>query len=135
MFRENIHGRDIELVLARREKFTDQLRAADALYIHGGGTEELYDSLKGYPDFIELVRKKKLVVGSSAGAYVLARYSLDYAEGSVVRKRFGILPIKIHCHFDPVKRARIIEQFKAVDPENALETVLLKDCETRIYFV
>jgi len=125
--------KDIKYVFATRENFIEQLRKADALYIHGGGTSELFSDLKKFPEFVEEVKKKKVVIGSSAGAYALAEYSIDYAENSEPLQGFGILPIKIFCHFEDRFRKILEEKFKKVDQNGELELVLLRDCEMRIF--
>ncbi|OGI26171.1 MAG: hypothetical protein A3J76_01845 [Candidatus Moranbacteria bacterium RBG_13_45_13] len=132
MFRKYIK-KDIKYIFAEREKLIYQMRNADALYIHGGGTDTLFDDLKKYPDFVEEVKNKKVVVGSSAGAYVLAKYSIDYAENSKPVERFGILPIKIFCHFEDRFEKILKEKFEKVDKNSELELVLLRDCEMRIF--
>ncbi|MEA3449784.1 MAG: hypothetical protein U9Q85_02290 [Patescibacteria group bacterium] len=78
------------------------------------------------------MKKKKVVIGSSAGAYVLAEYSIDYADRSEPVKRFGVLPIKIFCHFEESSLKVLEDKFKKVDKDNKFELVLLKNCETKI---
>jgi hypothetical protein len=46
---------------------------------------------------------------------------------------FGILPIKIICHFKESMKDLVEEKFKKVDPENKLEPVILRDCEINIF--
>ena len=132
LFNKNIPNKKIDYVFAKRASFIEELKKADVLYIHGGGTDELFDDLKKYPDFVDEMKKKKAVIGSSAGAYILAEYSIDYANRSEVTKRFGILPIKIFCHFDERHRKILEDKFRKVDEDNKFELVLLGDCETKI---
>ena len=132
LFNSNIPNNKLNLVLAKRESFIDDLRKADALYIHGGGTDELFNDLKKYSNFIDEIKKKKLVVGSSAGAYVLAKYSIDYSDRSEAAERFGILPIKIFCHFEEGNRKILEDKFSKVDENDEFELLLLKDCEIKI---
>lgn len=132
LFKNNISNKKFNLILAKRETFIDDLKKADILYIHGGGTDELYSDLKQYPDFIDEMKNKKAVIGSSAGAYVLAEYSIDYVDRSEAKKRFGVLPIKIFCHFEEKNRKMLEEKFRKVDENDIYETIFLKDCETKI---
>lgn len=130
---QNYIRKNIDYIPANRKEFISQLKKADAVYIHGGGTEELYRDLeKQQSEFEKEIMNKKLVVGSSAGAYVLAEYSIDYAGESKPVRRFGILPIKIHCHFEEKNRKSLEEKFKQVDPKDKLETVFLKDGEMKV---
>ncbi len=131
-FSKKIADKNLNFVFAKRDNFIEDLRKADALYIHGGKTDELFNDLKKYPNFIDEVKKKKVVIGSSAGAYVLAKYSIDYPDRSEAKKRFGILPIKIFCHFEESRRKTIESKFAKVDKDNKFELVLLEDCETRV---
>jgi len=133
VFEKNITDKNLEYVFASHEDFIKQLKEADALYLHGGMTDGLHDYLKDYPEFVQEAKKKKLVIGSSAGAYVLAEYSIDYADKSKAEKRFGFLPIKIHCHFEDKNKKALEEKFKKVDPENKYKTLYLRDCETKSY--
>ena len=132
LFNDNIPNKKINYVFAERANFIEELRKADVLYIHGGGTDELFNDLKKYPDFVDEMQKKKLIVGSSAGAYILAEYSIDYPNRSEVMKRFGVLPIKIFCHFEEKNRKILEAKFSKVDKNDEFELVLLKDCETKI---
>jgi peptidase E len=132
IFRKYI-PKDIKYVFAEHGNFIEQLKKADALYMHGGGTNELFETLKKYPDFAQEVKKKKVIIGSSAGAYALAKYSIDYAEGSEPLQGFGILPIKIFCHFEDRLRNTLVEKFRKVDKSGKWELVLLRDCEMRIF--
>jgi len=133
LFKNNI-SRKFNTVFTKRESFIEDLKKADILYIHGGKTEELFDDLKKYPDFVDEMKKKKAVIGSSSGAYILAEYSIDYANRSEVKKRFGVLPIKIFCHFKENNRKVLESKFEKVDKNNEFEFVLLKDCEIKVIF-
>ena len=132
LFNINIPDKKLNLVLAKRKNFIEELKKSDVLYIHGGGTDELFNDLKKYPDFVDEMKKKKAVIGSSAGAYVLAEYSIDYADRSEVMKRFGVLPIKIFCHFKERNRKILEDKFSKADKKDEFELVMLKDCETKI---
>ncbi|MEO6508631.1 MAG: hypothetical protein ABIO02_01640, partial [Patescibacteria group bacterium] len=57
----------------------------------------LYNTLSKIPDFKELI-ENKVVVGSSAGAYVLSKYF--YSNGlKQIYNGMGILPIKVIAHY------------------------------------
>ncbi|MFZ2193352.1 MAG: Type 1 glutamine amidotransferase-like domain-containing protein [Candidatus Moraniibacteriota bacterium] len=123
----------INYVFAKRNNFIEQLRKVDGLYIHGGDTDKLFETLKSYPEFIEEMKKKKLVAGSSAGAYILSEYSIDYPEKTEAIKRFGVLPIKIFCHFEEKDRKFFEEEFRKVDKNEELETIFLRNCEMAVF--
>ncbi len=132
-FESYIKNKKIKYVLAKRKNFIQQLKEADAIYIHGGETEKLFETLKKYPEFLAEVKKKKLVVGSSAGAYVLAKYYVsDSNWNKEAAAMLGILPIKISCHFQEKFRKRVENKFKKIDPRNKLRTILIPECEMEI---
>lgn len=133
LFQEHITDKKINYIFALRDKFIEQLEESDVLYMHGGGTDELYNDLKQFSKFSEEMKNKKLVIGSSAGAYVLAKYSVDYTDRSVAEERFGILPIKIYAHYEDKDKELLMNKFNKVDLDNVYELVLLRDCETAIY--
>jgi peptidase E len=131
LFRKNIPDKNLEFTFAKRENFIEQIKEADAVYIHGGDTDELFADLKKYPNFLEEIQKKKLVIGTSAGAYIWAKYSLSSSEENQITERFGILPIKVTAHFQEENRSIFEKKFKQIDPEEKYENVFLRDCEAR----
>ncbi|EKE11830.1 MAG: hypothetical protein ACD_15C00016G0005 [uncultured bacterium] len=131
-FERYMNGKKVTYVFAEREDFMRQLKKTDAIYIHGGDTIKLLEDLKKYPEFPEEIRKKKLVVGSSAGAYVLAKYFINYSHENDAKQGFGILPIKIFCHFKDEQREILEEKFRKADEAEELELILLRDFEMKI---
>jgi peptidase E len=120
-------------VCANHDNFTEQVRNADVLYIDGGDTNEIITILKKYPEITNSdTLANKTIVGSSAGAYVLAKYYYSASSGGI-HEGLGILPIRIICHYKS-------HEFEAKEdplalmsrcPDN-LELVVLKDYEWKV---
>ncbi len=126
---EKSGGKKLNIVLAKEENFVDQLRNAHAIYMRGGDTQRLLNVLRKFTEFSEAI-KGKTVAGSSAGAYVLAKY---YYSGSKrdIFEGLGILPIKIICHYN--EDFSEVRELMERDYPSDLELVLLKDCEWRSF--
>ena len=78
--------------------FKEQLQDADVIYMRGGNTDKLIETLKPIENFGELIQNK-VVSGSSAGACALSRYFHTGAADSKVREGLGILQIKTFVHY------------------------------------
>jgi len=98
---------DIRFVLAESDLtvFVNQIKEADVVYLHGGETPLLKEKLSKVNNLAELF-KGKVVVGSSAGVYVLSKYyySNDYDN---IFEGLGILLIKSFCHYDDSKKEKL----------------------------
>lgn len=123
-------GKIIHTVRATEENFMNELKNADAIYLRAGDTQKLKATLDKYPDFIEAI-KGKVVSGSSAGVYVLAKYYFTNSLNKVM-EGYGCVPARVVCHY----KSEIHPTPENVDPvgemekyDNNLELVLLKDYE------
>lgn len=96
-FASCLDGAGPNFVLARKEEFIEQLKEADVLYLKGGDTKMLADSLASSPGWEKLLTGK-CCAGTSAGAEVIAKYSynLDYLS---FYEGMGLLPVKILVHY------------------------------------
>jgi peptidase E len=124
---DNARGKEINVVLASVEHFVDQLSQAGALYMRGGSTQKLLSVLKRYPAFSKLIAGK-VVAGSSAGAYVLAKYFYSQDERAVGRG-LGLLPIGVIAHFD--NNQEELDQLKQA--AKGLEVVTIPDSEFKVF--
>lgn len=121
----------LNFVLATEKDFIEQLRGADALFLHGGETNKLLAKLKNYPNFTEAI-KGKTVVGSSAGAYVLSKYFHSASQGDI-HEGLGILPIKTICHYESPKfEVRDDAIVSMAGYPHDLDLVVLKDYEWKV---
>lgn len=153
-FGKAIPEAEIEFIMASADKFLEQLSSADAVYFRGGDTKRLkerLEAIEGWQSKLE----DKIVIGSSAGAYILAKHYLDLSsEQPSLGEGFGLLPIKIAAHYEsdffskPVQKTRSIESGPEVviekidwrnvdkimaETEPELEYVPLREGEFRIF--
>lgn len=127
---EQSEDKELKVLLATRDNFMEQLRNADAIYMRGGNTDKLLSALKQYPDFEKTI-EGKIVAGSSAGAYVLAKYYHSASKGGI-HEGLGLLPIRVVCHYNSdgfEKKDDPIALMKKYPDD--LELVVLKDYEWR----
>jgi len=97
---------------ANKDKFIQQIKSANVIYIHGGNTLLLNKHLSKIENFNKLIQDK-VIVGSCAGAKVLGKYS--YSENrSRVEANLGILSIKIFCHYakEKVNKLKKLKEYK-----------------------
>ena len=78
------------------DDFEEKINNADVIYFHGGNTKLLIKCLKAY-DLAKLL-EGKLVIGSSAGAAMLAKtyWSATYRQPG---KGLGIVPANVMVHY------------------------------------
>lgn len=125
---ERVEGsKAIKYSIATEKDLEGQLDKSDIVYIHGGDTDLLIESIQKHSDFINEI-KGKIVAGESAGTYLLSRcfYSKTLQE---IRDGLGIIPVKVVCHFKGKNEDKLNDC-----PDN-LEKLLLKDFEHKVYFV
>jgi len=78
----------------------------------------------------------KTIAGSSAGAYVIGKYSAfhDDESGGKIRKGLGLLPLRVVTHYESLDmppNPEAFELLKNTEPE--IELVLLRDFEWKVY--
>lgn len=106
-FSDYVPKKKIELVLAsdNKDKFIEQLKASEAIFLPGGDPAPLYDFLKKTANLKELI-KDKLVIGSSAGSWVLSKYYCLFKTDEIC-EGLGILPIKTLVHWTEDQSAKL----------------------------
>jgi len=125
-FKGNGKDKKFNFEIATIENFSGQIKKADIIYLHGGETLKLLETLKGYPDLAESLTGK-IVVGESAGAYVLSTCFYSKTEGGLL-KGLGFVPVKTICHYIGENKEKLNECPKE------LETLLLKDYQFKVFF-
>jgi peptidase E len=90
---------------AKKDTFLKQVDAADVIYLHGGDTKLLLDSLPPV-DTLKERFKGKLVIGSSAGANVLAT---NYWSSSraVPNRGLGLVNANIMVHYGTLNHEKL----------------------------
>ena len=131
------HAKEFTFLLADENKFMEQLKESDALYIRGGSTPKLLRSLEKYDNFRDTL-EGKTIAGSSAGAYVVGRYSAfhDDESGGKVREGLGLLPLRVVTHYESSDMPPNQEALTSlVNMAQELDLVLLRDFEWKVFKV
>lgn len=96
------------------EEAREVLLGASLVYFGGGSTEVLYDVIQkwGGKQLLEdALENDVILVGLSAGAYVLAKEWRHFEDGKVeTGPGFGLADITIECHSTDDSRKAIAEQ-------------------------
>lgn len=95
-FASNLPETRVEIRLATRENFFEELEWCDTIYFRGGDID-LVTIMVQYPDWQNRLHEKT-VAGSSMGAYMLSTYYLDILTNSV-EKGCGITNTKVGVHW------------------------------------
>jgi peptidase S51-like protein len=82
---------------AKLDSLADQAKLFDVLYFHGGNTRLLIDTMREFEN-LRSVFKNKLIVGSSAGANMLAKNFWSSSKQKPFRG-LGILDINVMVHY------------------------------------
>ncbi|MEK7179844.1 MAG: Type 1 glutamine amidotransferase-like domain-containing protein [Patescibacteria group bacterium] len=123
-FERNKENKNISFEVADEKSFVEQVKTADIVYLHGGNTLKLLETLKKFEN-LEKLFEGKIVAGESAGAYVLSSFFYSKKVGGIFQG-FGFVPIKTICHYT----GEDLEKF----PDNSkLETLLLQDYQYQIF--
>lgn len=110
-FRKHLPNKKFEIQLADPEKFIEQVKWANVIYLRGGRTSQLIELLNKNKGWYKELDGKTLA-GTSAGANAIAKYyygldSLKLCEG------LGLLPIKVIVHWRSDYNAPNIDWDKA----------------------
>ena len=126
-FTKNSNGRNISFELAEEEKFLEQIPSADVIYLHGGSTKKILETIVKFSNLDELF-KGKIVAADSAGVNAISKYC--YSQRGGILRGVGIIPYKIICHYTEELKDKIEELNKY---DNNLELLLLKELETKVF--
>lgn len=96
-FEKNLLDIKLDIQLADPASFIQQVEWAHVIYLRGGENARLIDSLKQSKEWATHL-SGKTVVGTSAGASVLAKYyySVDHLT---LGEGLGLVPIKVLVHY------------------------------------
>lgn len=135
--KEQSQDKNLNFIQASEENFIDQLRQSDAFYMRGGSTPKLLGILKNYDNLKDKL-DGKTIAGSSAGAYVIGKYSAfhDDESGGKVREGLGLLPLRVVTHYessDMPPNPEALALLVKTAPE--MEIVKLKDFEWKVFVV
>ncbi len=88
---------NFELILADPDKFEQQVKEADVVFLRGGETDVLLDLLRKIPNWTKDL-EGKTIAGSSAGAMAIAKYSHALEKNEFI-EGLGLLPVKVIAHW------------------------------------
>lgn len=124
-FERNKGNKKLSFVVAEPQFFPEQIKHADVIYIGGGTTVRLMETLNKYNNLKEFF-SGKIVAGESAGANCLSSYCYSKSGGGVI-KCLGLLPIKMISHYDGEHK----EDIEAISEK--LEILLLPNYQYKIF--
>ncbi len=111
---------------ASPEEARETLLSASLVYLGGGDTQVLYDTLEkwGGEELLEEVSNAGVILaGLSAGAYVLAKGWRHYEDGKVrTGDGFGLADVVVECHSTDESR-------EAITKETDENFIPLRNCE------
>lgn len=94
---EQKFGNFAEFVMAEKDAFAEQVKAADVVYFHGGSTNSLVDAMRAYPG-IEKEYAGKIIIGSSAGANYLSSCGFSPSINDIGQSG-GIVDVAVVVHY------------------------------------
>lgn len=119
--------RRVDVVCATYADFIEQAQSARAIFITGGETGALVKDVEKFPEFVDSIRGK-VVAGTSAGAYLFAKYYFSSERG--VCEGLDVVPIKIIGHYGNSDFKGTEDSLKLLQGHGEeLETVVLNECE------
>ena len=104
-FNLNNTNKILNFEIADKKLFSEQIKKADIIYLYGGETLKLFKTLNEYNNFSELI-KGKVVVGESAGAYVLSTCFYLKSLGDCF-EGLKLVPVKTICHYEGENREKL----------------------------
>ena len=135
-FSRNLPERKLELVLAKPDKFIEQVKWADSIYIRGGENKPLFNELRKHKDWEKELNNKTLA-GTSAGAHAISKYYYGLDGRDVIKEGLGLLPVNVVVHYRSDYNAPNIDWDRAdvviEDYEEDLEVIKLREGEFKVF--
>jgi hypothetical protein len=98
LFHNEIPDFAVDFVLARENLFVKQIEEADVVYFRGGETQRMHDTLLKIQDWQDAL-SDKIVIGASAGAYVISSFYVHPGQLPELRNGFGLAKVKTVAHY------------------------------------
>ena len=125
-FNKNKHRKALSFDVANEETFLKQVVWADIVYLHGGISLKLLNTLKQFSNLKQLF-EGKIIAGDSAGANVLSAVFYSERAGGVFNG-LGILPIRTICHYSEKYKDKFVED------TFGLETLFLLEYRYKVFY-
>ncbi len=129
-FEKNRGNKTISFETANEKEFSDQIARSDVIYLHGGRSVKILETLSKFKNLGQLF-KGKTIAGDSAGANVLSVCFYSRASDGIF-EGLGILPIKLIPHYSEDQNEKLQELKKR---HSDMETVILSEYQTRIFYL
>ncbi len=126
-FKKSNPIKTFEFRVATEETFVEDCAWADLIYLHGGKTVKILETMEKF-DHVEEIFKDKTVGGDSAGANCLGVYSFS-KNSKEIRKGLSLIPYKIVAHYEKGTPNPLAD----IEPE--IETILLEEYETKFFLI
>ncbi|MFA5163276.1 MAG: Type 1 glutamine amidotransferase-like domain-containing protein [Patescibacteria group bacterium] len=107
-------------------RFLEQIKSSDVVYVRGGSTEKLLETILPIKDRLLSAWDNKVYAGSSAG--VMAISHLTRSNIGPWRHGLGLIPLNSFVHYGSEFRLDL-EACQNDHPENSLEYLLLPETE------
>ena len=107
LFERNSEDISLSFEIAKESNFLAQVKRADVVYLRGGDTLKLLNTLKVYND-LKNNFLGKVIAGESAGAYVLSNCFYSKTIGGVM-SGLGHVPVNTICHFEDKNADKLSE--------------------------
>jgi len=127
-FNKNKGSKKLLFDVANENSFLEQVKVADIIYLHGGKSVKILETLKKFSGLGDLF-ESKIIAADSAGVNVLSAYFYSKTAGGVF-KGLDILPIKIMCHYVSGMPEELL---KETAPE--LETVFIPEYAYKVIYM
>lgn len=120
-------NKKLEFEIADENIFFDQIKNSDIIYIRGGSTPRLIQTLSKF-DNLEKEFEGKIVSGESAGMNSLSKFSFSKSGG--IMRGLGIINVKTipHCH-ESFEGDKELEKMAS-----DLESLYLPEFEYKVFF-
>ncbi len=128
-FEKNKGDKRLSFEVADENIFLEQIKKSDVIYLHGGSTVKLLDTLKKFSSLKKLF-EGKIVAADSAGVNGISCYCYSNMA-DVILEGVGIIPFKTICHYSD-KHKKIVEDFDKYD--NSLKLLLLKEYQYQVFY-
>lgn len=99
---------DYTIASGIKHTLSEQIKAADVVFIRGGLTLTLLEYFKQFSvEELKQLFANKTVGASSAGAYIFSKYYYSNSTNTI-EEGLGLIPVKIVCHFEESLEDKII---------------------------
>ena len=123
-FTNNNSGKLLHFDVANDENFRTQIAWADVVYLCGGTSTKILQSMQPFASELLALFAGKIVAADSAGANILSTVFYSKVADQVLNG-FGLLPIKLICHY----KEEYERKLDGIEPD--LEVVRLNEFQFR----